>query len=115
MKIKQKPKFQPITIVLETAEEADTFWDMCENSHSNLGGSARRMAIKLSDAFSGLQTGGESGSLFEKNTTKTEADGRVMIRCNKGLWSVDAPSEYEAMREAVRYYIQYAEDGEYDE
>ena len=60
-------------------------------------------------------TGKIKKSPFEKNTTKTEADGRVMIRCNKGLWSVAAPSEYEAMREAVKCYIQYAEDGEYDE
>ena len=56
-----------------------------------------------------------SDSLFEKNTTTTESDDRVTIRCNKGLWSVDAPSEADATREAMHYFMQYAIDGEYDD
>ena len=56
-----------------------------------------------------------SETLYEKNTTMTEDDGRVQIRCNKGLWGVDAPNKSQATVEAVRYFLQYASDGEYDE
>jgi len=34
MQIKQEPKFQPITIVLETAEEAQSLWDAIERGTS---------------------------------------------------------------------------------
>ena len=55
-------------------------------------------------------------SEFEKHTTTTmHKDGRCTIACNKGLWSVDAPSKNEATIEAVRYFLQYWEDGEYSD
>jgi len=55
-------------------------------------------------------------SKFEINTTmKIGEDGRVNISCNKGLWSVSAPSRHRAKSEAVRYFMQYDSDGEYDE
>jgi hypothetical protein len=31
MKIQQEPKFQPITLVLETKEEAEWLWDLVNN------------------------------------------------------------------------------------
>ena len=49
MKIEQQPKFQPITITLETATEAEVFWQMVE-SIGKPGmpcGDARDMAIDL--------------------------------------------------------------------
>ena len=55
-------------------------------------------------------------SEFEKHTTKTiHKDGRCTIDCNKGLWSVDAQNELQAISEAVPYYLQYWSDGEYSD
>lgn len=55
-------------------------------------------------------------SEFEKNTTKTiDKDGRTTIKCNKGLWEVSAPNKNQATAEAVRYFMQYHADGEYDD
>ena len=52
---------------------------------------------------------------FKRNTHVTRGvGGRYMIRCNKGLWAVDAPSYEVAMREATHYFAQYYADGEYD-
>ena len=54
-------------------------------------------------------------SEFEKNTTKKVAkDGRCTIKCNKGLWEVNAPNKIQAISEAVHYFMQYYSDGEYD-
>ena len=40
-------------------------------------------------------------------------DGRVEIDCKLGLWSVSAPDDQTAEREAVHYWRQYWQDGEY--
>lgn len=40
---------------------------------------------------------------------------RVSITCNKGLWGVDAPTFEQALSEAMHYYLQYLDDGEYDD
>lgn len=40
---------------------------------------------------------------------------RYEARCTKGLFSVDAPSPNEALREAKHYFRQYFEDGEYED
>lgn len=45
---------------------------------------------------------------------KWHPDGRYSIRCKKGLWRVDFADVETAEKEAIRYWIQYAEDGEYD-
>jgi hypothetical protein len=37
----------------------------------------------------------------------------VQINCKKGLWGVDAPDHETAEREAMHYFRQYYEDGEY--
>jgi hypothetical protein len=37
------------------------------------------------------------------------------ITCRLGLWRVDAFTAEEAEREAIRYWVQYWQDGEYDE
>ena len=58
----------------------------------------------------------EMFELFAKNATrKRESDGHVTIACNKGLWSVSAPTSREAFNEAFHYFTQYLSDGEYDD
>jgi hypothetical protein len=55
-----------------------------------------------------------SESLFEQATIRKELkNGRYSIKCVKGLWAVDAPNKSEATREALHYFSQYLEDGEY--
>jgi hypothetical protein len=49
---------------------------------------------------------------FEKNT-KRSRDGRT-IKCRLGLWSVNAATKEDALREAQHYFILYFLDGEYD-
>jgi hypothetical protein len=49
MRILQEPKFQPITIILETAQEANQFWDIIEDMGS---GDRENLRIKLSNWFS---------------------------------------------------------------
>lgn len=51
---------------------------------------------------------------FLKNTKRVyRKNGRVEISCKKGLWSVDAPDSDTADAEALHYFRQYYEDGEY--
>lgn len=51
---------------------------------------------------------------FQKNTErKLMKNGRVEIHCKKGLWGVDAPDSDAADAEALHYFRQYYEDGEY--
>ena len=53
-------------------------------------------------------------SLFEKWVElKTKENGRYEAKCKKGNWSVDAPSKNQATQEAMHYFMQYAQDGEY--
>lgn len=40
-------------------------------------------------------------------------DGITIIECRLGLWVVSGPYS-DAMREAVRYFEQYKQDGEYE-
>ena len=55
-----------------------------------------------------------SVAAFAENTTTTDDGDRVCIACKKGLWSVDAPTKEDALREARHYFAQYYQDGEYD-
>ena len=60
MKIKQDPQFQPITITLETLEEAETLWGVIEadNLTKTIPG-RREILIDLSNWFSNnAQLGG---------------------------------------------------------
>ena len=52
MKIAQTPSFQPITITLETRDEADAFFAMLTQRHGEIHDPADRLRIKLSDWFS---------------------------------------------------------------
>ena len=52
MKIEQKPKFQPITITLETREEAEIFWDLISMERVIKSGEILSMGIELSNWFS---------------------------------------------------------------
>ena len=52
MKIEQKPKFQPITIMLETREEAEIFWDLISMERVIKSGKILSMGIELSNWFS---------------------------------------------------------------
>lgn len=53
-------------------------------------------------------------SLFEKWTERRRLnDGRYRIKCKKGNWSVEAPNKSQATQEAMHYFIQYFQDGEY--
>ncbi|MFA6063852.1 MAG: hypothetical protein WC736_14790 [Gallionella sp.] len=64
MKIEQQPKFAPITITLETAEEAATLWRvirMARHSSAQLSAEDLSFCINLISAFSNdLQLGGKS-------------------------------------------------------
>lgn len=52
---------------------------------------------------------------FEKYTeTKLMKNDRVHIYCKRWLWGVEAPDLDTAKKEAMRYFIQYYEDGEYE-
>jgi len=51
---------------------------------------------------------------FKKNTNRRANKDSYTINCKKGLWGVTAATKEEAMREALRYFVQYYEDGEYD-
>tara|TARA_R110000737_G_C14399033_1_gene453837 strand:- start:269 stop:511 length:243 start_codon:yes stop_codon:yes gene_type:complete len=53
---------------------------------------------------------------FNKCITKrTRKNGHTSINCKLGLWGVSAPNEIQAIREALHYWHQYKEDGEYSE
>ena len=57
MKFLQEPKFQPISIVLETKEEAEAMWKIVQFiassiSPSNFNNEAMKLAIDLSSKFS---------------------------------------------------------------
>ena len=52
---------------------------------------------------------------FKKCTTKKRhKDGRIEINCKLGLWSIESYSESFADKEALNYFTQYRDDGEYD-
>ena len=50
---------------------------------------------------------------FEKWTIAKKTKHGYSIRCKKGLWGIDAPTEEEAEREAMHYFMLYLADGEY--
>lgn len=52
---------------------------------------------------------------FEKNTKHEFKHGLHHISCIKGNWGVSCRQLYLAKREAKHYFIQYYQDGEYDE
>ena len=52
---------------------------------------------------------------FRDHTRRRKCKTGYSITCKKGMWKVFAPTEEEAEREARRYYLQYFEDGEYDD
>jgi|LGOV01.1.fsa_nt_gb hypothetical protein len=47
-------------------------------------------------------------------TTKRKVkNGNTCINCKLGLWGVSAPDEMQATYEAMHYFRQYRDDGEY--
>jgi hypothetical protein len=52
---------------------------------------------------------------FVENTVYKETKYGVEIWCKKGLWLVCAPTEEQAIIEAMHYFNQYYNDGEYDD
>lgn len=51
---------------------------------------------------------------FHKCTSRRVLkDGTLRIRCKLGLWAVEGKDHAQVQREAMRYWIQYYEDGEY--
>jgi len=52
MKLEQKAKFQPITITLETEEDATAFWDLIRFCNSKRPAKLKELATKISDWFS---------------------------------------------------------------
>jgi len=46
-------------------------------------------------------------------TTKRKTKTGYTIKCKKGLWRVDAPSQRKAEQESHHYFAQYFADGEY--
>ena len=54
--------------------------------------------------------------MFERCVERrSKRGGRYEIRCILGNFSVDAPTNEEAEREAKHYFGQYFQDGEYDQ
>ena len=51
---------------------------------------------------------------FIKNTEFKETGNRYNWECKLGLWSVSAPTLKQALSEALHYYAQYYNDGEYE-
>lgn len=61
MKFKQNKAFNPISITLETADEAELFWEMMRDVYvtKHVSDNVRAMADKISDHFSNdAQLGG---------------------------------------------------------
>lgn len=52
---------------------------------------------------------------MEKCTIYTRRGERCEIRCRLGLWSVEGSYGMALFNEANHYFMQYKEDGEYDE
>ena len=52
MKIEQHQEFQPITITLETSEDAKLFWDLLLYCKTKRQGPLKKLANQLSDWFS---------------------------------------------------------------
>lgn len=52
MRIEQKPEFQPITITLETKEDADLFWGLITYGSAKRQGAIKEFGDKISDWFS---------------------------------------------------------------
>lgn len=84
---------------------------------SALWGAQARSAIEQAMGLSGAGSHSTPSLLDEFNRLssfrKTKQGFR--ITCRKGLWWVDAPTEEEARREAMHYFLQYFSEGEYDQ
>lgn len=65
------------------------------------------MIYSVSDAVS-------FNEAFHKFTNKKKTKYGHEIECVLGLWGVYAPTEEKALREAVMYFEQYYNDGEYN-
>lgn len=52
---------------------------------------------------------------FEKWTKHAIKDGSHEVYCTKGLWAAYASSYEKARAEAMHYFLQYYEDGEYSD
>ena len=50
---------------------------------------------------------------FAAMVTHTQVDGNNVYTCNSGLFEVSLPGQMEAIRQAMYYFKQYWEDGEY--
>lgn len=51
---------------------------------------------------------------FDKNTVSRKTKNGYSVKCKKGLWAVAGPRKEFVEKEAMRYFIQYYVDGEYD-
>lgn len=52
--------------------------------------------------------------IMPEYTTSRKTRYGYKISCQKGLWSVEAPSSERAEKEALHYFAQYWGDGEYE-
>jgi hypothetical protein len=53
-------------------------------------------------------------SVFDGNVVFTHTDdGEYEYKCKRGLWTVSGASHQRVIREAMNYYEQYLQDGEY--
>jgi len=92
-----------INLVMGTPIEEVTFENTAPGKFEAPNGDSMTVITKMDVAFS------------EFTTTKRLCRGRWSICCDKGNWSVEAPTEDEALNEARNYFRQYWEDGEYNE
>ena len=51
---------------------------------------------------------------FEKNTISRKTKNGYSVKCRKGLWAVSGPNKKFVEKEAMRYFVQYYMDGEYN-
>ena len=50
---------------------------------------------------------------FKKFTNRRRCKDGFSVKCKLGLWGVFAPTKEQAMKEAMYYFVQYFNDGEY--
>jgi hypothetical protein len=54
-------------------------------------------------------------ALFERSVIRRKRRHGYNIKCSRGLWEVWAPTQETAEQMAKHYFVQYLEDGEYEE
>jgi hypothetical protein len=65
------------------------------------------------DSTAWLCTEDEFEAAYKKWTILRRGKNGYIVRCKKGLWGVEAPTQEEAERKSRHYFALYFGDGEY--